>query len=265
MTITDRATGYEPLDTLKPVARDIWLIDGPAQRLRGMPYSTRCTVVRLASGALWVHSPTRLTPALQAELNALGPVQHLIAPNWLHFCHIAEWQSAYPHAHAHAAPGVAERAARNGLTLHFDGTLGDSAPDDWQGEIAQMIVPGSRLHREAVFLHRASRTLILTDLIENLETAKLPVWMRPLAWLAGIDDSDGKMPPDMRFGFRKEPLADAVQRMIDWGPDRIILAHGRWYETDAVGELRRAFRRILRDREWTAVMDRIDEDRRQGD
>jgi hypothetical protein len=30
--------------------------------------------------------------------------------------------------------------------------------------------------------------------------------------------------------------------MIGWQPERMILAHGRWYERDAVGELRRAFR-----------------------
>lgn len=36
-----------------------------------------------------------------------------------------------------------------------------------------MIVRGSSVHREAVFFHRASRTLILTDLIENFEPAKL--------------------------------------------------------------------------------------------
>jgi len=124
-----------------------------------------------------------------------------------------------------------------------------------------MIVEGSRVHREAVFFHRASRTLVLADLIENFETAKLPVWMRPIIWVMGVDDSDGKMPPDMRLTFRKEPLADSIDRMISWEPKRIILGHGRCYERDAVGELERAFRRLLRDRRWNAVMEQMDRDR----
>ena len=33
-----------------------------------------------------------------------------------------------------------------------------------------------------------------------------------------------------------------VERMIGWGPERVVLAHGRWYAADAVGQLRRAFR-----------------------
>ncbi|MFX0542380.1 DUF4336 domain-containing protein [Roseovarius sp. S4756] len=265
MAHSTHATGYEPLNTLKPVADDIWVIDGPALRFYGMPYSTRCTVVRLQNGDLWAHSPTNLTDDLRRELDALGPVRHLIAPNWIHYASVTEWQRAYPGAISHAAPGVARRAARKGINVTFDHDLDQDAPSDWQGQIDQMIVQGSNMHQEAVFFHRASNTLILADLIENFETAKLPIWMRPLVWIAGIDDSDGKMPPDMRMTFRKAALADSVERMIAWAPERIILAHGRWYRSDGVAELRRAFRRVLRDREWTAAMDRIEADRARSD
>lgn len=251
-------TGYEPLDTLKPVAAGLWLIDGPAVKFYGLPFSTRATVVRLEGGDLWVHSPTRLTDGLRAELEALGPVRHLVAPNWLHYAFVGDWQAAFPQATAWAAPGVAERAAKKGVTLDFDCDLGSEPEAPWAGQIDQTIVEGSKIHREAVFFHRASDTLILTDLIENFETAKLPAWMRPLIWLAGIDDTDGKMPPDMAFSFRdKETLADAVERMIAWGPHRIILAHGRCYERNGVKELERAFRRVLRDRLWERALDEM--------
>jgi hypothetical protein len=256
-----RPTGYEPLNTLKPVGPSIWLIDGPAQSFYGLPFSTRATVLRLEDGGLWVHSPTLLTDGLRTELGALGPVCHLIAPNWIHYAHISDWQTAYPDAISWAAPGVVQRAAKKGLTLRFDHDLGDTPETPWQGQIDQMIVAGSKLHREAVFHHRASKTLILTDLIENFETAKLPAWMRPLIWIAGIDDSDGKMPPDLRLSFRKQPLADSVERMIAWEPDRLILAHGRWYDRNAVAELERAFRRLLSDRRWGAALKKIEDNR----
>ena len=243
------ATGYEPLDTLKPVATGLWLIDGPAIRFYGLPFSTRATVVQLENGDLWVHSPTRLTDPLRAELEAKGSVRHLVAPNWIHYAHVAAWQAAFPDAEAWAAPGVAARAAARGVKLRFDHDLGPRAEAPWAGQIEQMIVEGSRVHREAVFFHTASRTLILTDLIENFEPSKLPAWMRPLVRLAGIADDDGKMPPDMALSFRdKAALASAVERMIAWAPERIILAHGRWYDRDGVAELRRAFRRVLRGR-----------------
>lgn len=255
-----RATGYEPLNTLKPVAPGLWVIDGPATRFCCVPFPTRATVARLNTGDLWVHSPTPMTGALKSELDALGPVRHLVAPNTLHYQHVKAWQKAFPDAVSWAAPGVAERATKKGVALAFEHILDEATAPPWDGEMDQMIVAGSRMHREVVFFHHASRTLILTDLIENFETAKLPAWARPLIWIAGIDDSDGKMPPDMSFSFRdKEKLADCVERMIDWAPERILLAHGRCYERNAVAELERAFRRLLRARIWDRELTRAKE------
>lgn len=256
-----RSTGYEPLNTLKSPANGIWLIDGPAIMSYRMPIPTRATVVQLENGDLWVHAPTVLTDALKGELDALGPVRHLIVPNWRCHASIPDWRAAYPEAVTWAAPGAVSRAERKGVTLHCDHELGPQAEARWSGQIEQMIVEGSRVHHEVVFFHRQSETLVVTDLIRNFETAKLPVWMRPFIWVMGVDDSDGKMPPGMRMTFRKEPLADSIDRIIAWAPHRMILAHGRWYERDAVGELERAFRRLLRDRRWNAVMERMNRDR----
>ena len=240
-------TGYEPLDRLKPVAEDIWIIDGPAIRFYGVPFSTRATVVRLQNGDLWVHSPTQMTEPLRAELNALGPVRHLIAPNWIHYAYIGQWQAAWPKATAWAAPGVVARAKSRGTDLRFDHDLGPGAEAPWAGQIDQMIVEGSRVHREAVFFHRASKTLILTDLIENFEPGKVAWYLRPLLRLGGIMDPNGGMPRDMRATFRghRDQLRRTVQQMIDWGPERVILAHGRWYRENGVAELQRAFRFVL--------------------
>ncbi|WP_204114100.1 DUF4336 domain-containing protein [Shimia biformata] len=238
-------TGYEPLNVPKPVGADIWVIDGPAIRFYGLPFSTRATVVRLKGGGLWVHSPTRLTDGLRAEIDALGPVRHLIAPNWIHYAYVAEWHRAYPDAIRWAAPGVKERAASRGMDMRFDHVFGPDVAPNWADQIAWMIVPGSKVHREAVFFHHASKTLILTDLIENFEPAKLPWWMALITRAAGIAAPKGRMPPDMKATFDKAELAGAVRQMIGWGPERVILSHGAWFDRDAVQELERAFRGVL--------------------
>lgn len=240
-------TGYEPLNTPKSVDRDIWVIDGPAIRFYGMPFSTRATVIRLRNGDLWVHSPTRLSEPLRAELDALGPVRHLVAPNWIHYAYVGQWQAAWPDAQSWAAPGVAQRSAKKGMALTFDHDLGAAAERPWAGQIDQIIVEGSRVHREAVFFHKASRTLILTDLIENFEPAKQVWWMRPILKIVGISAPDGGMPRDMRATFRngRPQLRAAVETMIGWAPERVILAHGRWFETGGTAELRRAFGFVL--------------------
>lgn len=241
-----RPTGYEPLNTPKPVADDLWIVDGPAIRFYGMPFSTRATIVRLSGGGLWVHSPTALDAGLAEAVAALGLVRHLVAPNWIHYAHVRDWQARFPEALAWAAPGVAKRAESRGMAIRFDRDLGQDAPADWAGEIDQMIVRGSKIHREAVFSHRVSRTLILTDLIENFEADKLGFWMRLITRIGGMQAPNGRMPPDMRASFRdRAVLREDLARMIAWQPDRVILSHGACIEADAELALRRAFRGLV--------------------
>lgn len=198
----------------------------------------------LASGDLWCHLPKVLTPALQAEIDDLGPVCHLVAPNKIHYVHIPAWARAYPEAIAWAAPGVGDRAARQAQPIVFQANLGDSPPPAWATEIDQCIVRGSRFMEEVVFFHRPSRTLILTDLIENFEPDGASPWLRCLLCLRGNVDPDGKTPHDLQLTFWgcKQQARASLQQMLAWQPDRILLAHGRWYDQNAVAELRRAFR-----------------------
>ncbi len=239
--------GYEPLNTLKPVDENIWIVDGEAISFYGLPYSTRMTVVRLANGDLFLHSPIALNDDLKRQIDVLGKVRHLVSPNWIHYAYIPEWAETYIETISWASPGVRKRAKKFGVPIVFDRDLGDISEPEWSDELEQMVVRGNRYHEEVVFFHKSSKTLILTDLIENFEARSIPIWFRPLAWLAGILDPDGKAPVDMRLGFLKgkRELRQAVQRMIEWAPERVILSHGRWYADEGVGELKRAFRWVL--------------------
>ncbi|MGR3454820.1 DUF4336 domain-containing protein [Pseudooceanicola sp.] len=240
-------TGYDPLDTLKPVADDIWIADGPAIRFYGVPFSTRMTVVRLSDGGIWVHSPIRLTDDLAAQVAALGPVRALVAPSVIHYAYLTDWKHAFPDALAWIAPGVERRAQKHQIPLEFDRHLLAAAPD-WGRDFDWLIVRGSKTVQEAVFHHRASRTLILTDLIENFERDKMAWWLWPLIRMGGVGAPDGGMPRDMRMTFRgnEDLLREDVERMIDWNPKRVILAHGKWFEADGAVEMKRSFRWLLK-------------------
>ena len=71
---------YPPINTLKRVADNIWIVDGPVIRF-GMPwlkfpFPTRMTVVQLNSGELFLHSPTPATPSLRTEIAREGVNSH---------------------------------------------------------------------------------------------------------------------------------------------------------------------------------------------
>jgi hypothetical protein len=232
--------------TPRPLVEGIWVAEGPHLPDGRIPIPVRMTVVRLSDGGLWLHSPIDAMPGLVASVRALGEVRHLVAPNAVHLSWLPDWQKAFPEAKAWGAPGAPARARRKGLAVHWEPDLTDEAPPNWRGDLEQMVVRGSPVHKETVFLHRASRTLILTDLIENLEPRRLPVWLGVLARVGGVADPDGKAPPHLRAAFLdRRALRASVERLIGWAPERVVIAHGRIYEANGTAELRRAFRWVL--------------------
>lgn len=239
-----RLEPYAPINVLKPVGSDIWIVDGPEILLSRvgleLPFTTRMTVVRLSNGALVLHSPVEYSAELHSALEALGSIRFLIAPNSLHYWWIPDWKAQLPEAEVFAVPGLEKRARRQ---VPVDRLLIDRE-SPWPDEISLLVVTGDVL-TEAVFFHRLSRTLILTDLIENFELRRIRSrFFRLLVRLGGSVDPDGKTPIDMQWSFFRsyQTLRKAVRQMIVWAPERVIIAHGRWYESDGVKELRRAFR-----------------------
>jgi hypothetical protein len=248
-SMSDEAHGaYPPLNTLKPVAGNVWVVDGPMIRFGvaglKMPFPTRATIIRLGSGGLFIHSPTPLDAGLTAEIERIGIPRWIVGPNRLHYWWIPDWHAVYPGAEIYLAPRTREQARGR---LDFDcRTLDWPAGYPWDAEIKTLPVTGAYM-TELVFFHSASRTLVLTDLIENFESAKVRPFMRLLSWIGGVRDPNGSTPRDMRLSFRKHrsQAKAAVETMIAWEPERIILAHGRWYPHGGRAELQRAFRWIL--------------------
>lgn len=246
---------HAPFDTLKPVADGLWVIDGAPVRSGWLLRGSRATVARLKDGSLWVHAPTTLTEGLQAELEALGPIRHLVIPNTNYLVSLPAWQTAYPEAIVYGAPGVHEQAEESLEAIRVDRELDiDQSEAEWEGELGQMLVRGSWRHREVVFFHQTSATLIVSDLIQAHDTDALPAWMRPVVWLAGTEHTDGKMPYLMARGFNREALEASVKKLVDLAPERIILCQGHWYERDGADELKRAFRRLMGSQQWLRAL-----------
>lgn len=238
---------YEPLGTLKQIGPEIWIADGPPVQFYGVNFPTRMTVIRITASTgdvgLWVHSPIAIDANLQTELDALGPVRWLIGPNPLHYVSLAEWKKHYPSADVFAAPGVKARAKKYNIFVPQHQVLSDEAPQDWAQSIDQRVVHGHKFLHEVVFYHALSKTLILTDLIENFEAHKVGKFKAFMFKLAGNLDPDGKAPADMRMTFKSKAKArKVIEELISWGPEQVIISHGRWYPENGVSELKRAFR-----------------------
>jgi Domain of unknown function (DUF4336) len=237
---------YPPLDSLKPIAEGVWIVDSGPLHVLGIALPVRMTVVRLRNGDLWLHSPTRYTQELRGQLDQHGPVRHLIAPDVAHWSFLEDWQRTCPDALTWAAPGLRERRAVRKAGVRIDQVLTRDAPPEWAKEIRQVIVPGLGFS-EVDFLHEPSRTLIMTDLIQNLETDRSPALTRIMARLNGVAAPNGRAPIYLRLAVRmkRREAAAAATQLVQWRPERVIFSHGRWFDRDGTEALRRSLDWLL--------------------
>ncbi|NII58634.1 alpha/beta fold hydrolase [Sphingomonas aerolata] len=239
-----RAT-YPPLDVPKVFAEGVWIVDSGPINAMGIALPVRMTIIRLENGDLLLHSPTLYSAELAKAIEALGRVRHLVAPNIAHWTYIADWQRAYPDATTWAAPGLRDRAQVRASSVRFDAELGGTAPAEWSDTLDQGMVPAGAGFNEIWFFHRQTRTLVLVDLIENLDPDKLPPVTRLLMQASAA--TDGTTARYLRLAVRLggADARKAVRAIVALEPDRVIFAHGRPFDTNGAARLKRAFEWLI--------------------
>jgi hypothetical protein len=211
--------------SLEALAPDLWVAARPLKLIVG-DIGTRMTVIRLGDGTLFLHSPVQLDGETRTALDAIGEVRWVVAPSKVHHFFVGDYLKVYPAARAYAAPGLAEKRK----DLRFEAVLGDTPPPEWRDAIDQHLVRGIPTMSEVVFLHRASRTLLLTDLAFNV-AADRTAGARLFYWLVG---AGGRFGPHrlVRTMIRDHTAArSSIARILEWDFDRIIVTHGNVLES----------------------------------
>lgn len=218
---------------LRSLAPNLWVAE---RQFRNGPL--RMSVIRLRDGSLFLHSVVALDPALRAELDRLGRVAAVVAPNRHHHLFAADYQTGYPDARLYAAPGLAQKRS----DLKFAQELSDEAPPEWRAELEQHVFRGAPFLSEVVFFHAASRTLLLTDLAMNIAPGETHGAVRLFFRLVG---AEGRFGPHrlIRWLFIRDRAAAraSVERILAWDFERIILTHGHVLESGGREALGKAF------------------------
>ncbi len=224
---------------------DIWLVERGQLRVIGFAYPTRMTVIRLADQSLFIWSPCALDTALRQQIDALGAVRYVIAPNTLHHMHLSDWQSAYPQASFFGAPGLLAKRP----DIRFDDELGVASQAGWANEIDQQVIPGNLITTEVVFFHRASGTVLFTDLLQQFPDNWFSGWRR---WVARLDlmvGDEPHVPRKFRTAFVNRGAARAaIAKVLDWPAQNVVIAHGSPVTQNARAFLRRAFGWLIKPR-----------------
>jgi len=229
---------------LQQFRHEVWIADGPEAVVAGFRYPTRMAVIRLSGGALFIWSPVQLTQTLKADVDTLGLVRHIVAPNSLHHLFLAEWKRAYPDARLHAAPGL--RKKRKDIV--FDADLGNAPAPEWTDEIDQVLIEGNLITTEAVFFHIASGTVIFTDLIQQLPRSVFSGWRALIAKLDLMIGSEPMVPRKFRLALiNRRAARESLKRILAWPVRTVLMAHGTPVENNAEAFLRRAFSWLIAD------------------
>jgi Domain of unknown function (DUF4336) len=228
--------------SLRAFGPDIWVSEGPVVSFYGFRYPTRMGVIRLSDRSLFVWSPVALSAALRNEVDALGTVRHLVSPNRLHHLFLGEWKAAYPEARLYASPGL----RRKRRDLAFDAELGNAPDPAWAADIDQVLMLGSFVMTEVVFFHRASRSALFADLIQDFSPDWFSGWRGWLARLDGIVAPKHGAPREWRASFLDRRAARAtLGRILAWPIDQVLIAHGEPVSTNGALFVRRAFAWLL--------------------
>jgi hypothetical protein len=221
--------------SLQAVAAEIWTVEHPMRFPGGVRLPSRMTVIRLPGGDLLLHSPVPIDDALAAELAALGPVAHIVAPSLLHHLFVPAALERYPQALLTAAPGLAEKRGE----LPVADVLSDEPPPAWEGVIDQVVIRGAPRLNEVAMLHRPSGTLIVTDLVFNVQ--------KPEGWAAGLVlrmmGTHKRLRQSRLWRFYARDRAEvkrSVEKVLAWDFQRVLPGHGEPLVEDARAAMRAA-------------------------
>ena len=208
---------------LEQFGTSLFVANGPIVSFYSIPYPTRMALAKLADGSVWVWSPVRLSEELFNEVQAIGPVRHIVSPNKIHHLFLQEWKDRWPEARMYAPPGLVRRIP----TLDFDTELGDDPEAAWDTEIDQVIFHGSFAMEEVVFFHRPSSTAIFCDLIQRHPESQMTGWKGMLMRLDGLVGEKGSTPREWRASFTKRKRTRAaLETVLGWNAECLLIAHG---------------------------------------
>lgn len=244
----------ESLIMLRAIDTDLWVAEQPLKYF-GLEVGTRMTVIRLSQDQLVLIAPIKLQDDIADQLNQLGNVSDIIAPNLYHHLFLNQCKQRYPNATVWATSGLQDKCP----DLLIDKTLSDSRSDtlrehttkSFNGlEVAQVVgfntldIRGYAPLNEWVFFHAKSRTLIITDLAFHFDRHSSLFAQLVSKVLGGYQ----QLRPSLleKIATRdKEQVRQSLQPILAWDFERVIMAHGSIIEQDGKRQFQRGYEWFL--------------------
>lgn len=170
------------MNRLEQFREGIWTLFQPLSYF-GMKLGTRSTIVQLPSGALVIISPVTFDEATKAEIDALGVVDYVIAPNLFHHLFFNQACALWPEAQHLVPPGLSEKVSLIGSTQEL--SLGGLPPlaenrgpsTDKRACLCFQAFSGADHHRSGISPSK-SRPVVAADRHGDARGLQ-PIWAQP--------------------------------------------------------------------------------------
>lgn len=217
---------------MKNLAENIWIRHYPL-RLLGTEQGRVCTIIRLQSGDVVVHSTAPFDAGDVKAISSQGNVRWLVDAMLLHDTFVKQGMAAFPGVPLLGPEGFAEVAKVPAQPLL-------PPPPEWAGELEVLRLDGMPKIQEHVFFHVPSKTLIVADFLFNYDYAG-NAWERFVRrWIIGL-----KHQPAITRIFRlfikdRAAFKASVAKLMEWDFERVIVGHMEPVTKGAKAMVRRA-------------------------
>lgn len=204
---------------LTSVAPNLWVAHSTF-RVFCFKGSTKMTIIRLQDGRLFIHSPVHISNSLLKEIKKIGKVAYVVAPNNMHYLYFTQCLALFPKARGYVTQSLVKKKPFFKKFISIEALKKEIGT-----EIAQVEFKGHTLG-ETIFFHKSSKTLLVTDLLYNLQANNL--WFEKwVMWLFGAYGRPS-IPVYHKVAIKdKRHIKASVDKIMEWPIQRVIMAHGR--------------------------------------
>lgn len=210
---------------LESIGPQLWSASTAMKMPGGVRIGLRSTIARLDDGSVAIVSPFRFDDETAAEIERIGPVRHLIAPNAFHHMFLRAAKERWPEARLFGPPAVAKKRA----DLPWDVVVEDVLPPPLVGAFDAVRLAGSPRMDELVLFFRPARAVIVADLIFNV--TKPP--NAATSFALTLMGTRGKLATSRMLylvvGDRTVATV-SLEPTLAWDVARIVPAHGEVYD-----------------------------------
>lgn len=188
--------------------------------MRPMPLMSlpvRSTIVPIQGGSLLISPGSRLT---SADFQAAGSVTEIVAPNLYHCGGVQGAMSVFTKAKVWGPPGARQAHPQ----VDWTHILGE---DNWpfEQELAHVLLEGNESVKESVFFHVASKTLIVTDLLFNIQEPR-GVGALLLLKMFGTYKRLAMSRLFTRFVSNKSAFEKSLEKLLAFEIENLVVGHG---------------------------------------